>query len=90
MVLGLAALLLFNMTMPITLYQLVIRHRQLAGFFFGLLTLALFLGFLPGYLGYVPRLPGPAAGALWSLVSLALLAPVCEGRKAGMKRSRQM
>ena len=70
---GLLALLFFNMTMPITLQLLVDRFPHLAGFSFGLLTFALFLGFLPTWF----RLQNPGSGAVWgmvfSLISLVLL-----------------
>jgi len=48
---GVAALLLFNMTMPITLWATAKLFPGAKGFSFGLLMFALFLGFLPGYLG---------------------------------------
>jgi len=48
---GLIGLLLFNMTMPITLQALAQKMPGAKGFSFGLLTFALFLGFLPFYLG---------------------------------------
>lgn len=48
---GLAALLLFNMTMPITLFALSKAMPEAKGFAFGLLTFALFLGFLPNFFG---------------------------------------
>ena len=61
------------MTMPITLQLLVDRFPHLAGFSFGLLTFALFLGFLPTWF----RLQNPGSGAVWgmvfSLISLVLL-----------------
>lgn len=52
---GLAAILLFNMTMPITLHLLCMKMRNAKGFAFGLLTFALFLGFLPAYFGFVSQ-----------------------------------
>lgn len=78
---GTAAVLLFNMTMPITLWaaaQLLPGQRGLA---FGALTFALFLGFLPVWLGWPVPLNGGfgyAAGAACSLAILAL----------GLKRGR--
>lgn len=75
-VFGIGALFFFNMTMPITLYQLSLRYPKLPGFSFGLLTFALFLGFLPVYAGVSLPLSGTALGALGSLLSLALLLPV--------------
>ena len=43
------------------------------GFTFGLLTFALFLGFLPSWLGWPSLLTGPGAYAAVALVSLLLL-----------------
>ncbi|MCL2160165.1 MAG: hypothetical protein FWH48_12220, partial [Oscillospiraceae bacterium] len=48
---GIAAVLLFNMTMPITLWAMAKIFPQAKGFSFGLLTFALFLGFLPVHFG---------------------------------------
>jgi len=48
---GLAAVLLFNMTMPITLWAMARLFPGAKGFAFGLLTFGLFLGFLPVYFG---------------------------------------
>lgn len=71
---GCAAVLLFNMTMPVTLRAAADRLPGAKGFSFGLLTFALFLGFLPEYLG----MPGVAAGWMYALLcaaSLLLLLP---------------
>lgn len=46
---GIPAVLFFNMTMPVTLQILVDRYRELPGTMFGLLTVGLFIGFLPVY-----------------------------------------
>lgn len=70
---GVLSLFLFNMTMPITLFALAEAMPGCKGFSFGLLTFALFLGFLPVYLG-APTIGGFAMMAV-SLVSLALLLP---------------
>lgn len=70
---GLAALFLFNMTMPVTLYWLACHIPKMPGFAFGFLTFALFLGFLPGYFGLPPRAKGNLVGFLGSLISLLLL-----------------
>ena len=70
---GIAALLLFNMTMPITLYLLVSKLPQLSGFCFGLLTFALFLGFLPEYFGLRAIVNGNIIGSVGSIISLLLL-----------------
>jgi len=52
---GVSAILLFNMTMPVTLWFVAKIMAGAKGFSFGLLTFALFLGFLPVYLGtYAP------------------------------------
>ncbi|SET49153.1 MFS transporter [[Clostridium] polysaccharolyticum] len=48
-VLGIAAIFLFNMTMPITLWAVAKVLKGCRGFSFGLLTVALFLGMLPSY-----------------------------------------
>ena len=70
---GIAALFFFNMTMPLTLYMIVSRTVRLPGTSFGLLTLALFLGFLPQYFS-LPALPlGRFTGSMLSLISLLLL-----------------
>lgn len=73
--LGLAAVFLFNMTMPLTLWAAARLLPRSKGFAFGLLTFALFLGFLPAYLGWTPLAPGPAVYAGAALASLALLLP---------------
>lgn len=73
LLLGLAALLFFNMTMPITLYWLVCDFPQMPGFAFGFLTFALFLGFLPGYFGLQSPLDGNIIGSMGSVFSLLLL-----------------
>lgn len=70
---GLAALFLFNMTMPLTLWAVARLIPGLKGFSFGLLTFALFLGFLPFYYGFGGL--GPvylAAGAALSVPLLLL------------------
>ncbi len=72
MPLGLAALLLFNMTMPLTLYACARLLPELKGFSFGLLTFALFIGFLPVYFGAAKT--GTVGLSLCAAVSLPLLA----------------
>jgi len=79
--LGVVAVLLFNMTMPLTLFLMAKLFPGAKGFSFGLLTFALFLGFLPIHLG----LPSPTAGwpfALATALSLALLALAWRNAKA--------
>lgn len=70
---GTAAVFLFNMTMPITLWAVARALPGAKGFSFGLLTFGLFLGFCPVYLGVDPLVTAPAGFALASLASLALL-----------------
>jgi len=71
---GLTALLLFNMTMPVTLWLIASRFRELPGFSFGLLTLALFLGFIPELCGYEGIPDAGSTGAILCVVSIFLLA----------------
>jgi FSR family fosmidomycin resistance protein-like MFS transporter len=70
---GTAAVFLFNMTMPVTLWAAARRLPGAKGFAFGLLTFGLFLGFLPSYLGWPKPLSGPGVYAAASLASLILL-----------------
>lgn len=72
-VFGIAALFLFNVTMPVTLYLLVCWLPRLPGFSFGLLTFGLFLGFLPAYFGASAGQDSNVAGCIGSMVSLVLL-----------------
>ena len=69
---GILALFFFNMTMPLTLYQLWSRWPRYPGTVFGVLTFGLFLGFLPVVLGWQI----PLNGTMGSLLSLVLLLPV--------------
>lgn len=71
---GLGALFFFNMTMPITLYWMACRMPGMPGFAFGLLTFALFLGFLPVYFGWMPKAGGNILGTVGSITSLLLTA----------------
>ena len=70
---GTLAVFLFNMTMPITLWAVARAMPAAKGFTFGLLTFALFLGFLPSWLGWPSLLTGPVAYAAVALMSLLLL-----------------
>lgn len=70
---GVLALFLFNMTMPITLWASAKLLPGGKGFAFGALTFALFLGFLPVYLGWSAPLSTAATGILGALASLAVL-----------------
>lgn len=70
---GVAAIFLFNMTMPMTLTGIYRLFPGQPGFSFGLLTFALFLGFLPVYGGCrYPEVFSPRYLALLTLLSLAL------------------
>jgi len=71
---GFGAIFLFNMTMPITLCLMAGIFPRAKGFSFGLLTFALFLGFLPVYLGIT-------APPVWvfSLVAIGTLGLLCIG-----------
>ncbi|MCL2671850.1 MAG: hypothetical protein FWF10_07425 [Clostridiales bacterium] len=68
-ILGVLSVLLFNMTMPITLWAMAKSFPGAKGFSFGLLTFALFLGFLPVYFGV-------QASAAWIFTLLAALSLV--------------
>lgn len=70
---GVLSLLLFNMTMPITLWAMAKIFPGAKGFSFGLLTFGLFLGFLPVYLGANPLFNAPWLFALAAIASLVLL-----------------
>ena len=71
---GVLAIFFFNMTMPLTLRAAADALPGMKGFSFGLLTFALFLGFLPVWAGAAL----PSAGwflALGAALSLGLLLP---------------
>ncbi len=70
---GILAVFLFNMTMPVTLWAAARVMPGAKGFAFGLLTFALFLGFLPSFMGWPGLLAGPAAYSLLAAASLLLL-----------------
>lgn len=76
-----AALLFFNMTMPMTLYEPIRRCPEASGFFFGLLTFGLFLGFIPVWAGWELPVPGWTAGAASALLSLVLLFPALSDKE---------
>ena len=70
---GVTAILLFNMTMPITLWALAKILPGAKGFAFGILTFGLFLGFLPVYLGVTVLSDISWLFSLIAAVSLILL-----------------
>ena len=70
---GAAAIFLFNMTMPITLHALAQRTPGCKGFSFGLLTFALFLGFVPVCLGLTSASGSGLLAGLCVLSALLML-----------------
>ena len=70
--LTLAALFLFNMTMPLTLMEAARLLPGAKGGAFGFLTCALFVGMVPRFIGLTQKLPGPFWAGL-VLLSLGLL-----------------
>lgn len=76
---GIVGVMLFNFTMPITLFELAQRLPEKKGFAFGMLTFALFIGFLPTLFG-TDSLSGISSCAM-AVISLALLAPFVGGKK---------
>jgi len=74
-------MLLFNMTMPVTLWAMAKIMPGAKGFAFGLLTFGLFLGFLPVYLGIDVTQYTSWIFALISAVSLIILL-------TGLRRAR--
>lgn len=70
---GLLAVFFFNMTMPMTLWAAARILPGAKGFGFGLLTFALFIGYLPVYLGWPEVFANTWACAAAAVVSLALL-----------------
>ena len=62
MIFGVMGLFFFNMTMPITLYLAADILERYRGFAFGILTFAIFIGYLPAYFGYRTCTPALFAG----------------------------
>ena len=79
---GITAIFLFNMTMPVTLYELSKIMSGTKGLSFGMLTFALFLGFLPAYFGVKLPFGEKYMLAALSAVSLILMLPACKKRKS--------
>lgn len=67
---GVLGVLLFNMTMPITLRRACDAVPGMEGFGFGLLTFGLFLGYIPSAFGITFA---PSVGATLSLICAGLL-----------------
>ena len=72
-VIGCLSILLFNMTMPITLTLLTELWKELPGFAFGTLMMALFLGTLPSMVLHITWLASPAGLFCLCMISLILL-----------------
>ena len=70
---GLGAILLFNMTMPITLAALSNILNNNKGMAFGLLTFALFIGTIPIFLGYLDVLFSPGGLYVITMISALIL-----------------
>ena len=80
---GILAVFLFNMTMPMTLWAAAKLLPGAKGFGFGLLTFALFVGYLPVYLGW------PAVfGNVWICAAAAALSLVLLWRPLGKEALR--
>ena len=79
---GILALFFFNITMPITLFALAQAMPGCKGFSFGLLTFALFLGYLPSYLG--TGTIGSWGMAAVAALSAALLLPALRQLKTAL------
>lgn len=70
---GILAVLLFNMTMPITLTSLANIFNNNKGLAFGLLTFALFSGVMPVFLGYTEVLFNPIGLFTITIISAIIL-----------------
>lgn len=70
---GILAVFLFNMTMPITLWAVAKLIPGAKGFSFGLLTFALFLGFLPVQMDLPVIISGGIGYAIACLLSVLLM-----------------
>lgn len=70
---GVLAVLFFNMTMPITLWQAAKVLRKSKGFAFGLLTFGLFLGYLPKELTFPYPITTYTGYAVLAMISMILL-----------------
>lgn len=80
---GIFAVFLFNMTMPMTLWAAAKILPGAKGFGFGLLTFALFLGYLPVYLGW------PSVfGSVWACTAAAALSLTLLWRPLGKEALR--
>ena len=83
---GIAGILVFNMTMPVTLAATARLMPGQEGFAFGLTCLALFCGALPVLAGWAPPLGAAALVAACGAAALALWAALA-GRSASRSRA---
>ena len=72
-ILGILAILFFNMTMPITLTALSNILFNNKGMAFGLLTLALFIGAVPVFFGFTQIIFTPVALFITTMLSMIVL-----------------
>lgn len=72
-IIGILAILFFNMTMPITLTALSNILFNNKGMAFGLLTVALFLGAVPVFFGYTKAIFNPAGLFITTIISAIIL-----------------
>ena len=72
-ILGILAILFFNMTMPITLTALSNILFNNKGMAFGLLTLALFIGAMPVFFGYTKVIFSPEGLFITTILSMIIL-----------------
>ena len=77
---GVSAIFLFNMTMPVTLSCLARKTPGCKGFSFGLLTFALFIGFVPVGLGLFTTC-APWLLAALCILSALLMLPGADARR---------
>lgn len=83
---GILGVLLFNMTMPITLSALANILDNNKGMAFGLLTFALFLGALPIFLGYEKELFNPLGLFTVTIISAVILSLGLKGYNELMEK----
>ena len=83
---GILAVLLFNMTMPITLTSLANIFNNNKGLAFGLLTFALFLGAVPVFFGYTNVLFNPIGLFIITIFSAIILSIGLKGYNELMEK----
>lgn len=84
MFMGCLSILLFNMTMPLTLSLLAAWWKDYPGFAFGMLMVALFLGTVPDIIGNDIDLSAQGLCFISLLSLLGLLLVVSRGQKEGV------